>query len=100
VESAWKAIRDEFRRSFYLSKVYHVQKIRDRKQEKDIVNYSFGKRTIKNLNQLPAAPLGTFPCKLKIFRTRVRKEIIRVKGNRLRHTEASMLPRCEIDGLK
>jgi len=34
------------------------------------------KRTIKNWKQLPAEALGTFPCKPKIFRNRVRKAII------------------------
>jgi hypothetical protein len=46
----------------------------------DIGKYSFVNRTIKNWNQLPAETLGTFPCKPKIFRKRVRKAIInRVK---------------------
>jgi len=63
-----------------LSRVNHVQKIRDRKQRMDIGKYSFVNRTIKNWNQLPAETLGTFPCKPKIFRKRVRKAIInRVK---------------------
>jgi hypothetical protein len=38
--------------------------------------YSFANRAIKNWNQLPAEALGTFPCKPKIFRNRVRKAII------------------------
>jgi hypothetical protein len=38
--------------------------------------YFFVNRIIKNRNQLPAEALGTFPCKLKIFRSRVRKEIV------------------------
>ena len=38
--------------------------------------YSFVNRTTKNWNQLPAETLGTFPCKSKIFRNRVRKAII------------------------
>jgi len=38
--------------------------------------YSFVNRTIKNWNQLPAESLKTFTCKCKIFRKRVRKEII------------------------
>ena len=42
----------------------------------DIRKYSFVNRTINNWNQLPAGALGTFPCKLKIFRKRVRKAII------------------------
>jgi hypothetical protein len=42
----------------------------------DIGKYSFVNKTIKNWNQLPAETLGTFPCKPKIFRNRVRKAII------------------------
>jgi hypothetical protein len=42
----------------------------------DIGKYSFVNRTIKNGNQLPAEMLGTFPCKLKIFRNRDRKAIV------------------------
>ena len=42
----------------------------------DIGKYSFVNRTIKNSNQLPVEALGTFPCKPKIFRNRVRKAII------------------------
>jgi len=55
---------------------HHVRKIRNRKQRTDIGKYSFVNRTIKNWNQLPAETLGTFPCKPKIFRNRVRKAII------------------------
>ena len=75
-EWAWKATRDRLRRPYYLSRVDHVQKIRDRKQRPDIGKYSFVNRTIKNWNQLPAETLGTFPCKPKIFRKRIRKAII------------------------
>jgi hypothetical protein len=44
----------------------------------DIRKYSFvnTSTTIKNWNQLPAEALGTFPCKSKVFRNRVRKAII------------------------
>jgi hypothetical protein len=64
-----------------LSRVDHVKKIRDRKQRTNIGKYSFVNRIIKNWNQLPAEEFGTFPCKPKIFRNRVRKAIInRVKG--------------------
>jgi len=42
----------------------------------DIWKYSFVNRTIKNWNQLAAITLGTFRCKLKIFRNRVRRAII------------------------
>jgi hypothetical protein len=75
-ERAWKAIRDMLRRPKYLSRADHVWKIRGRKQRTDIRKYSFVNRTIKNCNQLPAEVLGTFPCKPKIFRNRVRKAII------------------------
>ena len=67
-ERAWKALRDRLRRPYYLSRVDHVRKIRDRKQRTDIRKYSFVNRTIKNWNQLPAEALGSLPCKPKIFR--------------------------------
>jgi hypothetical protein len=51
-------------------------KISNWKQRTVIGKYSFVNRTIKNLNQLPAEELGTFPCKSKIFRNRIRKAII------------------------
>jgi hypothetical protein len=66
-ERAWKAISDRLRRPYYLSKVDHVQKIRDRKQSTNTGKYSFVNRTIKNLNQLRAEVLGTFPCKPKMW---------------------------------
>jgi len=75
-ERVWKAIGDRLRRAYYLSRVDHVRKIRDRKQRTDIGKYSFVNRTIKDWNQLPAEVLGTFPCKSKIFRNRVRKAIV------------------------
>ena len=74
MEGSWKAIRYRLRRSYYLSSVDHVYKIRDRKQRTDIGKYSFVNRIIRNGIQLEA--LGTFPCKLKIFGKRVRKTII------------------------
>ena len=74
-ERAWSVIRDRLRRAYYLSWVDHVRKIRDRKQRRDIGKYSFVNRTIKNWNQLPVEALGTFLCKPKIFRNRVRKAI-------------------------
>jgi len=64
-----------------LSSVDHVRKIRDRKQSTDIGKFSFVNKTIKNWNQLPALALGTFPCKHKIFRKRVRKAIINGVGS-------------------
>ena len=59
-----------------MSRVDHVRKIRDRKQRTNIGKYSFVNRTIKNWKQLPAEALGTFPCKPKTFRKRVRKAVI------------------------
>jgi hypothetical protein len=41
-------------RDYYLGRIGNARKIRDRKQRKDIGNYSFLNRTIKNWNQLPA----------------------------------------------
>jgi hypothetical protein len=38
--------------------------------------YFFVNRTNKNWNQLPAEALGTFTCKPKVFRKKVRKAII------------------------
>jgi len=76
VEWACEAIRDRLRRPYYLSRVDHVRKIRDRKQRTYIGKYSFVNRTIKNWNQLPAEVLGTFPCKATTFRNSVRKVIM------------------------
>jgi hypothetical protein len=69
-------MRNRLPRRYYLSRVDHVLKIRDRKQRMDIRKYSFVNRTIKNWNQLPAEVLGTFPYKLKIFRKKVRNALI------------------------
>jgi hypothetical protein len=59
-----------------LSRVDHVRKIRDRKQKTDIGKYSFVNRTITNWKQLAAEALGTFSCKPKSFRKKVRRAII------------------------
>jgi hypothetical protein len=77
VERAWKVIRDKLRRAYYVCRFGHVRKIKDRKQRTDLGKYSFVNRTIKNWNQLLAEALGTFRCKPKIFRNRVRKVIIK-----------------------
>jgi hypothetical protein len=63
-------------RPYYLSRVDHVRKIRDRKQRTDIGKYSFVNRTIKIWNQLAAEASGALPCKPNTFRKRVRKAII------------------------
>ena len=67
-ERAWKAIGDRLQRPNYLSRVDHELKIRNRRQMTDIEKYSF-------VNRLPAEILGTLPCKLNVFRKRVRKVI-------------------------
>jgi len=70
VEWAWKATSDSLRRPYYLKRVDHVRKFRDKKQRTDIGKYSFVNRTIKNWNQLPEEALGAFCCKPKFFRKR------------------------------
>ena len=66
-------IRDKLRIPYYLSRVDHDRKIRDRKQRTDIGKYRFVNRTIKNWKQIPAEALETFPFKPKIFRNGFRK---------------------------
>jgi len=75
-ERVWKAVCDRLQRPYYLSRVDHVRKLRDRKQRTDIRKYSFVNRIIQNWNQLLAEALGTIPRKPKTFRKRVRKAII------------------------
>jgi len=74
----WKAKCDSLRRPYYLSRVDHVQIIRDRKQRTAIRKYSFVNRTIKNWNQPPTEALRTFPCKPNIFKKERRKARINV----------------------
>ena len=59
-----------------MSRVDHVRKIRDRKQRTDIGKYSVVNRTVRNCKQLSAEALGTFHCKHKVIRNRVRKAVI------------------------
>jgi hypothetical protein len=70
---AWKAIGGRLLRACYLSREDHNRKIRCSKQRTDIGKYSFVNRTIINWNQLPADILASLPCKLNIFRKRVKK---------------------------
>jgi len=46
-ERAWKGKRGRLRKPYYVSRVDHVRKIRDRKQRLDIGKYSFVNRAIK-----------------------------------------------------
>jgi hypothetical protein len=65
-EWVWKDIHDRLWKPYNLSRVDHVQKIRDRKQRTDIGKYAFVSGTIKNWNQLPAEAWGTLPCKPRV----------------------------------
>jgi len=67
---------NRLRKPYYLTRVDHVRKVRDRKQRSDIGKCSFVNRIIRNWNKLPAVALGTFRCKPKTFRNRVMKGII------------------------
>jgi hypothetical protein len=73
-ERAWVPVGDRLKGPCYLDRDDNDRKIRARKQRTDIGK--FVNRTIKQLNQLPAEVLATFPCKSHIFRKRVRKLII------------------------
>jgi hypothetical protein len=50
-----------------------------RKQRIDVGKYSFVRRSIKSINQLPVGLLASFPCKLNTFRKRV-KNVVTSKG--------------------
>ena len=74
-EWAWKAIGDRLKWPYYLSRVDHKWKIRNRRQRTDIGKYSSVNRAIQLWNQQLAEILGTLPCKPNTFRKRVRKVI-------------------------
>jgi len=76
---AWKVIGESLLKPCYLSREDRSRKIRTRKQTTDVGKCSFVNRTIKNLNQLPASLLASLPCKLNMFRKRV-KNIVTRKG--------------------
>jgi hypothetical protein len=59
----------------YLSRVYNVLKIGDRKRRTDIEKYTFVNRTIKNWNQLPAEALGTFLVNLRFLEAELGKQL-------------------------
>jgi hypothetical protein len=71
---AWEATGDRLLRPCYQSREDHDHKIRTRKQRTDIGKYSFVNGTIINWNQLPADLLEPFPCKLNIFRNKLKKD--------------------------
>ena len=74
-ERSWKAIRDRLRRPYYLSRVDHVGKSRDRKQRTDIGKYSFVNITIKNWNQISVEALGLSLLNLRFLETELRKQL-------------------------
>ena len=78
-ERAWKARGNRLLKPRYLGSSDHNRKIRTRKQRTDVGKYSFINRTIKSWNQLPATLLASFPCKLNMFRKRV-KNVVTSKG--------------------
>jgi len=63
----------------YLSRDHLNRQIRTKKQKTDVDKYSFVNRTIKRRNQLRAGLLVLLPCKLNIFRTKV-KSLVTSKG--------------------
>jgi len=77
---AWKAIGDRLLKPCYLIRDDHNRKIRTRKQRTDVGKYSFINRAIKSWKQLPAGLLASFPCKLNMFRKRV-KNVVTKQGN-------------------
>jgi hypothetical protein len=72
---AWKAIRDSLLKPCYLCKDDKNGKLGLGKK-KSVGKYSFVNRTIKSWNQLPAGLLASFPCKLNLFRKRVKNVAI------------------------
>ena len=60
-EQAWKAVGDRLKRPYYLSRVDHDWKIRNRRQRADMWKYSFVNRTIRLCNWLPAEIFGAPP---------------------------------------
>jgi len=72
---AWKATEDKLIKPCYLSRDDHNRKIRTMKQRIDVGKHSFVNRTIKSWNQLPAGLLASFPCKLNVFRKRVKNVV-------------------------
>jgi Pyruvate/2-oxoacid:ferredoxin oxidoreductase delta subunit len=81
-EPAWKAVDDRLQRPYYLRRVDHDWKIRNRRQRMGIGKYSILNRTIQLWSKLPMNALGTFPSKPSTLRKRVRKVISEFKVRR------------------
>jgi len=75
-----KAIGYRLLKPCYLSRDDHNRNIRNRKKRTDVGKYSFVSWTIQSWNQLPAGLLASLPCKLNMFRQRV-KNGVTSKGN-------------------
>ena len=75
-ERAWKVIGDRLRRAYCLSRTVMFGKLGTGSNERISGSILFVNRNIKNWNRLPAEVLGTFRCKPKIFRNRVRKATV------------------------
>jgi hypothetical protein len=72
-EGAWETISDRLQKPCYLSRVDHDDKIRSRKQRRDVRKYSLLNRNIQLWNQLPADVLGTLSCESSTFREKLGK---------------------------
>jgi hypothetical protein len=67
-ERAWKAIGDRLERPYYMSRVDHECKIRNRMQSTDIGKYSFVNKSIRIFNGLPEKIVGYLPFKPNILK--------------------------------
>ena len=74
-ERSWKATRDRLQRTYCLSRVDHVRKIRDRKQRTDIGKYFFVNSTIRNWKQTPGRALGLSSLNLRVLETELGKQL-------------------------
>jgi hypothetical protein len=63
----------QIQRPYYLNRVDHDWKIRNRRQRTDIRKYYFVNKTIHLWNKLPMNALGNFPFKLSTCKKKVRK---------------------------
>jgi hypothetical protein len=72
-ERAWEDIGDRLQAPYYLSRVDHCWKLRERMIRTDVGKFSFVNRTIAEWNQLPEWAIGASPVKTHTFRKRVRK---------------------------
>ena len=67
--------RDRWRRPYYLCRIPHVRKIRDRKQRRDIENYSFVNKTIESWDQISTETLGLTLINLRFIEKELGKQL-------------------------